>query len=138
MKSPSINGAMMQPTRFSVSLADSSSPLPLSIKEQQSSLSFPLPEHAPISLSLSSPLEPHPSSPEVVVHHQSSLEHVEFAGATPSAVRSRAPALLHPAENPSLHPRHAHEPKVEDDPNLICVFYKILLIRFMNCIFSLL
>jgi hypothetical protein len=40
-----------------------------------------------------------------------------IAGATPPAIRSRAPALLRPAETPLSPPRHTYEPKVEDNLN---------------------
>jgi hypothetical protein len=48
----------------------------------------------------------------------------EFAGATHSlsVVEPCSPS----GRNPSIHPHHTREPKVDDDPNLFCVFYKVL------------
>jgi hypothetical protein len=52
------------------------------------------------------------------------LSSPEFAGAThsPSVVEPYTPS----GRNPSIHPRHTHEPEVDDDPNLFYVFYKVL------------
>jgi hypothetical protein len=69
-----------------------------------------------------------------VVARRSSLEPVEFAGVCRSSPEftgatyspSVVEPLLLPGRNPSIHPRHTHEPEVDDDPNLFYVFYKVL------------
>nr|ACN37054.1 unknown [Zea mays] len=127
------------------SLADSSSPLLLSINGDSRALSSLLPTQAP-HLS-SSPL--HCSTPSFVAFagvRRSLPEPVEFAGVCRSSpeftgatyslsvVEPRSPS----GRNPSIRPRHTHEPEVVGDPNLFYVFYKLLSIRFMCCIVRLL
>jgi hypothetical protein len=48
----------------------------------------------------------------------------EFTGAmhSPSVVEPCSPF----GQNMSIHPHHTREPKVDDDPNLFYVFYKVL------------
>jgi hypothetical protein len=120
--------------------------LPLSIKGSRASLSHP-PNPSSSHLS-SSPV--HCSTPSLVAVRRRSSPLVagvrgvrrsvpsspEFTGATHSlsVVEPRTPS----GRNPSIRPRHTHEPEVVGDPNLFYEFYKVLLIRFMNCIFSLL
>jgi hypothetical protein len=91
---------------------------PPSLYKRVASLSLLPTQARPISLSLSSPLEPPLPSPEFIIAGA-----LEFAGATPSAVQSRAPALLHPTEPPSNSPLHTCELKVEDDPKYFINYF---------------
>jgi hypothetical protein len=105
------------------------SPLPLSIKGI-AELSPILPTRA---LSHSSHSLARRSSPEFAARRRSPWSSpefvitgaVEFAGATPSAVRSQAPALLHSAETRRSIPVTRTNPRLKTT-QLFCVFYKIL------------
>jgi hypothetical protein len=95
-------------------------------KRQQSPPHSFLPELVSFSSAPRSSLVP------LVVRCRSSPEPVEFAGVCRSSPEftgaTHSPSVVEPCSppgrNPSIHPRHTREPKVDDDPNLFCVFYK--------------
>jgi hypothetical protein len=107
-----------------LSLADSSSSLPLSIKGSRDSLLSPA---YPSSLHLSSsPV--HCSTPSfVAVRRRSPWSSPECAVRRRSSPEPRirrgqsSPCFSPPGRTPSNSPRRTHEPKVEDDPIILCI-----------------